>query len=74
MYFVITDISIQMPNYQYVVCDTDLCLLRFTELNMNGLSILGEIFLQGYYVVFDQENRKIGFAEKNFKNVEANLD
>jgi hypothetical protein len=49
-----------------------ICMSTFTHVDINtkdfeNLFVIGDIFMQKYYTIFDRDNGKVGFATaKNF--------
>merc|ERR1712151_1090251 len=51
----------------YVINEQGQCLLGFTGLDVPApagpLYILGDVFMRAYYVIFDLDNKQLGFAK-----------
>jgi len=51
-----------IPKENYVMRDSSVCALGIMSHDLLDFWILGLNFFENYYTVFDQENRKVGFA------------
>ena len=60
--FVIDGEEYILPRESYVLAEGNECALKFMTSNQIDILILGLNFFENYYTVFDQENRRIGFA------------
>lgn len=59
------DFTIHIPYSEFIMqVDTDVCFLGATP-SIDGISVLGDSFLQSAYVVFDQRNMEISMAHYN---------
>lgn len=65
--FEISGASYTLKKADYVLNEAGECLLAFTGLDVPApagpLYILGDVFMRSYYVKFDVDNRRLGFAE-----------
>merc|ERR1712051_818482 len=65
--FVIAGKSYTLQKADYVIADAGQCLLGMSGLDVPApagpLYILGDVFMRAYYVKFDVDNRRLGFAQ-----------
>jgi hypothetical protein len=38
------------------------CVGAFTPLNLDGIWVLGDVFISKYYTIFDRDQNRVGFA------------
>lgn len=55
--------ELDMEPSDYVVCDPTICAVKLSSAKISNFLILGDAFMQSYYVSFDQEEKLIGFAK-----------
>ncbi len=49
----------------YVSCSLTICVVLMQEVADNPFWVLGDVFLESYYTLFDVENKRVGFACDN---------
>lgn len=63
--FTIAGVEYSIPGADTVIQSSGLCLFAFMGMDLPASGpkwILGDVFMRKYYTVFDQGNKKIGFA------------
>jgi len=60
--------TLTMTGFQYLITNgtnSDLYCLGISSTGIDGLSIIGDVVMQGYYVVFDGIHQRLGWAPVN---------
>lgn len=58
----VDDVSYFLPKESFAVKENELCGLKIMTHDILNYWILGLNFFENYYIVFDQEDMKLGFA------------
>lgn len=59
----------EIPKEGFLYYDREYQTAQLIIESGGDLTILGDSFMKYYYVVFDQDNKRIGFVRKNKKNI-----
>jgi hypothetical protein len=62
IHFNIDGILYTLPRESYVLVEGSVCALKLMSTASMNVWILGLNFFENYYTIFDQENRRVGFA------------
>lgn len=60
--FNIDGILYTLPRESYIIYEEGVCALKIMTTESMNVWILGLNFFENYYTIFDQENRRVGFA------------
>ncbi|XP_030418498.1 pepsin A-like [Gopherus evgoodei] len=60
--FTINGIEFPVPASAYIIDESGSCTSGFESMDVDGLWILGDVFIRQYYVVFDRANNQVALA------------
>lgn len=84
--FVIDGVDYPIPSHHFMeryynvyesgdsVCTTSITQLDILQDGQDNLFILGDVFMQIYYTIFDRDNDRVGFALSYIENEEVTHD